>query len=149
MRALSILLILSLVTPAVGRPLYKAPKGTRIQVQDKTYQGYTLEEVKVLLKMDVDLEFYDQAFPKLKLEIDSYKQIMKAREEELKSKDNQITLLQQDRVRLSAKWTEENRLRHECEEKPSFGSWLSWGAAGAATLVALVLGVVLVVKYKN
>jgi hypothetical protein len=143
-----ILVALLASSPALGqaRPLYKLPAGVRLQTPQGTFQGYSLEEMKTLLKMDVDLESFETQLPKIKSALESAEKAIQAQEIMLKSKDAQIDLLKQDQTRLTEKWSQENKLRHECENKPKFGSWIAWGTAAVLGATALALGITLVVK---
>jgi len=100
----------------------------------------------VLLKMDVDLEAYDKEIPHYKQQLVDFQKLVEAKDEIIKSKDAIIAIQKQDRERLMVKWIEDNRLRHLCENKPAFGSWLAWGTAGVATAVATVLAVIVAVR---
>ena len=141
------ILIVFLPASSLARPLYRLPVGTRIQTPKEELQGYTLEEMKMLLKMDVDLEFYETVqLPKIKEQLEATKKIIEAKDVIIGSKDGQLKTANQDRERLTNKWSEENKLRHECENKPKFGSWVAWGLAALLGGTALALGIVLVVK---
>jgi len=144
---LSILLMAVLASsPALARPLYRLPAGTRLQVDQGTFQGYTLEEMKVLLKMDVDLEFYEKEIPRYKQSLEDFKKIVEAKDSILKSKDVQIDILKKEQTRITDKWSQENKLRLECENAPKFGSWVSWTIAAVMTATAIALGVTLAVR---
>jgi hypothetical protein len=131
--------------PVVEKEL-KFPKGKRLKTSQGTFQGYTLEEMKVLLKIDAEYRLcFGQTPIYIKL-INDYKELNENKAKQLKLLKNQIQILNQDRDRITKKWTEENRLRHECENKPNFGSWLSWGIAAATTATAAVLAGILVAR---
>jgi hypothetical protein len=121
--------------------LYRLPKGKRVQAQGETYQGYTLEEMKQLLLIDSDLRALEEEVPKLKdIERDKQK-IIESKDKIILSKDIQIDLLSKDRDRITDKWKADNKLKHECEQKPKFGSWIAWGTAGILAAVALGFGI--------
>lgn len=143
-----ILLIFLLHIPiCYARSLYKLPTGKRVQVSGVTYQGYTFEEMKILLKIDIDLEFYETVqLPKTKQQLDELKKIIEAKDTIIKSKEIQLDLANKDRIRLTDKWSEENKLRHECENKPRFGSWVAWIITAATSTAAITLGIVLIVR---
>jgi len=142
--AIGLASLLVAVTASARAP-YRLPPGTRLQLPEGTYQGYTLEEMKVLLKMDVDLEAYEKEIPKYKQSLEDYAKVLEAKEAIIKSKDKQVNLLKEDMARLTTKWSEENKLRHECENKPKFGSWIAWTIAAVATVTAIALGVTIAV----
>jgi hypothetical protein len=143
---IAVLLVSLLACPVLARSPYRLPAGTRLQTTQGTFQGYSLEEMKVLLKMDVDLEFYGTEFPKYKQLLEDYRKLIEARDNILKSKDIQIGLLTKDQTRLTEKWSQENKLRHECENKPRFGSWVAWTIVAVTSTIAVTLGIVLIVR---
>jgi len=150
MRYLIAVLISMLVVPPTlslaHPPLFRLPEGKRVEVSGETLQGYTLEEMKVLLKMDADLESFSEQLPKIKSALDAAEKALKAKDTMLESKDKAISLLTQDRNRITEKWTQENKLRHECENKPKFGSWIAWGLTAVLGATTVALGITLVVK---
>ena len=99
----------------------------------------------MLLKMDVDLEAYEKEIPKYKKSLEDYKRLVEAKDNILKSKDVQIDILKKDQDRLTQKWSQENKLRLECENAPKFGSWVAWTIAAVATATAIALGVTITV----
>lgn len=141
----SIVAISLLVCPFATAKPYKLPAGTRLQTPQGTFQGYSLEEMKILLKMDVDLESCDFQFPELRNLLSATEQLVKANEAIIKSKDVQIDILKKEQSRLTEKWSQENKLRHECENKPRFGSWVAWAIAAVSASTAIALGVTLAV----
>jgi hypothetical protein len=130
----------------LARETYRLPEGMRLTVQQGTFQAYSLEEFKLLLKMDVDLESFTKQIPKyIKLQENLTKLNVNINKQ-LELAQNTIKVLYGERDRLTKKWTEENRLRHLAENKPSIMTWLGWGSAAAMGIVATVLAVILVVK---
>jgi hypothetical protein len=144
--ALLVAVLASQPLVAGARDRYRLPAGQRLTTAQGTFQSFTLEDFKVLLKMDVDLESFSLQIPKyLKVQEDLTKLSVNLGKQ-LKLKDKTITVLQGERARLTKKWTEENRLRHLAENKVSWTSWFAWGAAGVMTVVAAVLAGILFVK---
>ena len=140
----AILVSQPLITGAKER--YRLPAGQRLTTPQGTFQGFTLEDFKVLLKMDMDLESFSQQIPKyIKLKEDLTKLSINLTNQ-VNSKDKVIYILQAERARLTDKWTEENRLRHLAENKVSWTTWFAWGAAAVMTVVTAVLAGVLVAK---
>jgi hypothetical protein len=149
MRYVSALLVaLVLAQPALvlARDRYRLPEGKRLKIEQRTYQGYTLEEMKVLLKMDVDLEMYSKEIPKFREIIADKTELASELRKIIDAKDEQIRIVSTDKDRLFTKWAEENRKRHLAENKPNWGSWLGWTAAAAMTIVSVTLAVTLIVK---
>jgi hypothetical protein len=133
---------------ALARDRYRLPVGKRLTTPQGTFQGYSLEEMKVLLKMDVDLESYNLQIPKFAKVLKNSGELISNLRKQLESKDKSLKILQDERVRLTKKWTEENKLRHIAENKPSLWTWIAWSSAGAMAVVATVLAIVLVVEKK-
>lgn len=139
-------LIASQPVLVAARDTYRLPAGTRLTTAQGTFQSYTLAEFKLLLKMDVDLEGFSQQIPKyIKLQ-ENLTKLNVNLGNQLILKDKTIKVLYGERDRLTTKWTEENRLRHLAENKPSVMTWLGWGSAAAMGIVATVLAIVLAVR---
>ena len=131
---------------AGARERYRLPAGQRLTTPQGTFQGFTLEDFKVLLKMDVDLESFSQQIPKyIKLQ-ENLTKLNANLNKQLEVVNLNVKILQDERVRLTKKWIEENKLRHLAENKPSIMTWLGWGAAAVMGIVATVLAVILTVK---
>lgn len=132
--------------PASQPVLLKLPKGERLKTPQGTRQGYSLEEMKVLLHIYVDYRSWGLQVPKLKFQIDRYGKITLNQSKQLKLQAEQIKILHDERKLLTDKWSKENEKRHLCENKPAFGSWIAWGTAGVMAVVAAVLAGILIVK---
>lgn len=127
-------------------PLLELPEGKRLKTPQGTFQGYNLQEFKIILRIEADYKSWGIQLPE-------YRKINKYLQQEVKNRDEQIMLMQtqmgvmsEDRERLFKKWKEENLKRHLAENKPEFGSWIAWGAAGVMTAVAAVLAGVLIAR---
>jgi hypothetical protein len=131
---------------SVSEKLLKFPAGKRLKTSQGTFQGYSLEEMKVLLKIDAEYRLCFEQTPIYDKLVNDYKELNENKAKQLILLKSQIQILNQDRDRITKKWTEENRLRHECENKPSFWSWVSWGVAAAATATAAILAGILVAR---
>ncbi len=148
MAGLLVALLASQPLIAGARTRYRLPGGVRLTTPQGTFQGFTLEDFKVLLKMDVDLESYSQQIPKyIKLQ-ENLTKLNVNFNKQLETSTLTVSILQAERGRMLKKWTEENRLRHLAENKVPWTTWLAWGSAAVATLVATVLAVILLVKEK-
>lgn len=109
-------------------------------------QCYDLEGFKTILKLDVShgaLIKMNELF------------VQKEQEHELaEAKLNEALdveratnqTLKNENRRLFDLWTEENRKRHQAENRPQMVPWLAWSVAGAALVAAGVLGIVVVAK---
>ena len=53
----------------------------------------------------------------------------------------QVGTLQAERDRLFNLWKDENRRRHEAENRPAVGSWIAWSVAAVAAALALGFGI--------
>lgn len=120
--------------------------GVRTQVSGEELQCYDLEGFKGLLKLDAELEGMLRLHTLLDNKVQQLEFILSNQESMLKNKSVSVVLLQNENERISNLWKQENKLRHEAENKPQAGAWLGWGLASMATFVAVVLGVTLAVK---
>ena len=146
MKVIALIISLFFVTPLkaeVQTSSSRLPIGTRINTGDEIYQGYTLEEMKILLKMETDLRTYEDERPKLLKLVTQNAIIIGSLQEQLSSRGHEINLLEHERQRLTKKWTITNKKLHECENKPPYGSWIAWGIAATSVITATVFGVVL------
>lgn len=132
--------------PAWANPPKELPKGSYVSVGEKKLRAYTLEEFKIVLHIYADYKAWHVQVPKLKDQVLKLTELSQNRERQLKLADANIKILEGERKLLTEKWEKENKLRHECENKPAFGSWIAWSTAGAMGLVATVLAVVLIVR---
>jgi hypothetical protein len=123
---------------------YHLPEGTRCEVGGETFQCFSLEEYRQLLEMDVDLQFYDEAYPIAQQTIVNLGNLADELRLALRSADSQVATLTVENNRLLYKWTKENRLRLEAENRPMLGSWVAWGLAATEAVVITILSLVLV-----
>lgn len=135
--------------PASQPVLRELPKGERLKTPQGERQGYSLEEMKVLLHIYADYRSWGLQVPQLKLQVDRYGKITLNQSNQLKLQEEQIKILHGERRLLTDKWSKENEKRHLCENKPAFGSWIAWGTAGVMAVVAAVLAGILIVKGKD
>lgn len=138
------------VSPPASQPvLLELPKGERFKTPQGERQGYSLEEMKVILHIHADYRSWGQQIPKLKLQVESYSSLTENQSKQLTLQAEQIKVLQGERTLLTEKWSKENEARHLCENKPAFGSWVAWSIAGVMTVVAAVLTGVLIYKARE
>ena len=142
----SLLILILTLGPAWATPPTSLPVGSYVSVGDKKLRAYTLEEFKIVLHIYADYKSWHGQVPKLTEQVTKLVQLAENQNRRLKLRSDEVKILQDERELLTKKWAEENKLRHLCENKPAFGSWISWGAAGTASLVAAVLAIVLVAK---
>lgn len=118
------------------------PKGRLIQ----NHKAYTLEEMKTILHIYVDYKKWFDIVPEQKRQLKLFEDLTVNQAQQLKLRGQEVKTLREERKLLTKKWTEENRLRHLAENKPSFGSWIAWGTAAAMAALAAVLGGILIAK---
>jgi hypothetical protein len=156
--ALVLLLGTSLVAaPALGQPnpdnpledegheydqITHIPLGRRCVVDGEIFQCYNLEEFRQLLGFDVDFHYLQLEVLELRDLNLSLTEVIRLQGESIELQAQSIDLLQAERSRLVQKWTDENRLRLEAENRPMIGSWVAWGLVAAEA--AVILGMVLV-----
>lgn len=132
--------------PAWAEPLRTLPAGSYVKANGKELRAYTLEEFKIVLHIYADYKVWYGQIPKLQDQVSKLEELVQNHKQQLELVDKNVKVLEGERDRLTKKWAEENKLRHECENKPAFGSWFAWGSAGALGLVATVLAVILIAK---
>jgi hypothetical protein len=124
--------------PAASQPvLLPLPPGKPVQSGSELLRGYSLEEFKIVLRIHADYRAWGIQVPVLKEEVKHYEGLVENLYKQLKLQEENTTLLKEDRARLYEKWQTDNRLRHECENKPAFGSWVAWTAAAVMTAVSI------------
>lgn len=122
------------------------PIGQRATIDSVTYHLFTLDEYKQLLIMNFNLKSFESELSFCQDSNSLNNKYISKLYGKLDSKDIVIETLTKERDRLTTKWVEENRLRHVAENKPKWGSLISWGIAGVTTVVAVVLAGVIVVR---
>jgi len=128
---------------------YRLPLGNRIVTEKGTFQGYTLEEMKILLKMDTDLKLGNEKDQEQIKLISNQGSVIISLQKQNELQVKMIDILQNERKLLTEKWSKENEAKHICESKPAYGSWISWTIAAATTTAAVILGSILIYKEKN
>lgn len=122
---------------------YRLPQGRRCTVDGQTFQCFALDEYVELLQMDVDLAFYDAAYPAAQEQILNLGNQAQQLQLALDSAESQIATLEQEVARQLERWTEENRLRLEAENRPDLGSWIAWGISAAEAVAILVMAIIM------
>lgn len=121
---------------------FRLPLGTRLTVAGETYQGFNLGEYRALLVMDEDLRELTTLQGINTARITSLATAATEYQLAVTGCETQVSILAAERVRLTALWTEENRLRNLAES--SSWSWLPWTLAGvflvSTVTLALVVG---------
>lgn len=96
-----------------------------------------------LLVLDEDLHLAEIQIPELQgIIVERDAQVLDLRSV-ISNLQYRLDLYREDRARIFAMWTEENRMRHELEERPDAGSWIAWAVAGVSLAAAVILGVTL------
>jgi hypothetical protein len=121
------------------------PKGERIDKGTPTErQCYSQPEFLELLKLDNEHTTCLEQRRLLEKQTAELKSATQNLLEAAKLQAQAAEDLKADRDRLFALWKDENRRRHEAEQKPHWGSWLGWGTAAVMTVATAVLtGVVI------
>ena len=149
MRSLIVLLLFLLVfTPALAQGQYvrfRLPDGHRCSVAAQTYQCFDLGEYTELLHMDEDLRYFTEVHEADLARIEALTHASDELRLSLDSTRANIETLEAERLRLTNMWEEENRLRHEAENRPDW-DWVPWTIAGGFAIATLVLGIVVGVQ---
>ena len=106
---------------------------------------FTLDGYKTLLSTQIDLLAALEREKSFQEQLDIDSGIIKLQEDKLGAKDLIIQDYKIDNKRLLDKWSEENRLRHIAENKPSY-SWLGFALAGGFAFTTAVLATVIVLN---
>lgn len=139
---MALLLTLAPASVAAQYVRYRLPDGRRCTVAAQTYQCFDLPEYQQLLHIDEDLRHYTELSEIAERRVTLLTQSTENLRLALDASQRNVTLLEAERVRLTALWEEENRLRHEAEERPEW-DWIPWTLAGGFAIATLVLGIIL------
>lgn len=116
------------------------PKGQRLDIgPGDTRQCYKFDEYRDLLKYQIDCQACNQTNDILNQKLITQSEIIDKQDKILKLKDDDLKIAQGEKDRLFKMWSEENLQRHQLENKPSFGGWLGWTAAGVFALSTIFL----------
>lgn len=137
---------LLLQSPTSSLPLLELPEGTRLKLNQGTFQGYTLEEFKTVLKIYTDYRSFGQQIPLYQQNVLDLTEAQGALKQKVSSLELDNEKLTAELERKHKMWLEENEKRHIAENKPQFGSWIAWGIAGVATVAVAVLTGVLITR---
>jgi hypothetical protein len=123
-------------TPSLAEPPKHLPKETREDVGKPTERAcYDFEGYKALLKLD-NAHTACLARDKLHTEKDAKQEKVAADlRAQMKLLVDSNATLNAENERLFKLWKEENKRRHQAENKPQWGSWAGWTVAGVATAV--------------
>lgn len=127
---------------ANAQPSERFPESTTIQIDGERHEAFDLGGFRALLKIDAELSIASRLVSNLQDQVQEYRLLDERLQLALSEREAQIDILQAERERLIERWTEENKLRLEAENKPSIGSWLGFtlaGGFGVATVVLLVI----------
>lgn len=128
---------------AHAQPSERFPDSTTIQVNGERHEAFNLGGFAELLRIDAELAYCEAVSANLKDSLHSQEEANIALMQAVEAADAQIETLQVERTRLVSRWEDENRRRLEAENRPSIGSWVGWGLAGAFGVATLVLSLVL------
>ena len=120
------------------------PESVQTDIQGVRHQCFDLGGYTTLLRLSVERDTAIQQVALLQSANDGFEQAITLLEETLSLQDHQIQALQEERVRLTEQWAQENKLRLEAENRPRIGSWVAWGFAAAGAIVAVTLILVMV-----
>lgn len=115
------------------------PLGKRVKIEGAELKCYTIPEYKKLMGLYVDLNTCTAKEVLLKQKIANLEKQAAIYNEIADLHLSSIKILTEENKRLFGLWKEENKKRHIAENKPQFGSWLSWGSAGVLAAASAVL----------
>lgn len=124
---------------------FRLPEGHRCTVAAETYQCFDLGEYTELLHIDEDLRHLTELHAADLARIEALSHAADELRLSLDLTRANVETLEAERTRLTHLWEEENRLRHEAENRPSL-DWIPWTLAGGFAIATLVLGIVIGVQ---
>ena len=131
----------------VSQPTFlQLPTGRLVDFKQDKLKAFTLDEFKIILHIYTDYRIWGAQIPKLQLQVDDLTRLSQSQTLQLGLRAEEVKVYQEERKLLTEKYLNENKLRHECENKPNFGSWIAWGTAAAMGVVAAVLAGILIAK---
>ena len=131
---------------AAAEPPKHLPKGERIDEGKPTEQQcYTFPEFQLLLKIDSALTACQTAKKLLEDKAEEHGAIILDLTKVISLQAASVGALQAENKRVFELWKDENKRRHEAENKPHWGSWAGWGTAGVMTAVTAILVTVILV----
>ena len=107
---------------------------------------YTSTQFVELIKVDRLATSLVEKARLLELKVASQADLLSDKDRLLLLQNTNNEILSRQKHRLLLDWKEENKKRHEAESHTPVGSWIAWGIAGAATVVAGTLSVLYVTK---
>lgn len=105
---------------------------------------YDLVGFKALLKLDADYAMCRELRRRLEDVVVHQRRALKRKDEAIQKKDAILESCQAESQRVFDLWKDENRKRHEAEQAPRWGTWLSWGVAAVMTASTATLVTVMV-----
>jgi hypothetical protein len=128
----------SMLSPEAG--LLPLPNGSQILAEDgESYRIFSLEEFKTILHIYTDYRSWGLQIPQLDQQVKLCTELTENQDKQISSLTDDHELLRKENQRLLVKWEKENKLRHEAENRPWYGSWVAWSVAAVATAAAAVL----------
>lgn len=134
-----VFLFLLLAPSAQAQPSDRFPESIQVTYQGETYRAFNLGNFKELLVMDAELSralsllsIQEQKIVNLE---ESYTYCIAA----IKVEQDTVETLTSYSEYLFKRWEEENKLRHEAENKPRLGTILGWSTSAVFGVLSLVL----------
>ncbi len=123
-------MILSISSEAVADPVIDEG------VRDGDRVCYSLAGFKQLLVLREEFKSCASERDLLEQKVNIQKEIILNLKQVDAAQKNSIEILSAGNARLFEAWRKENKLRHEAENVPAWGSFLPWTIAGVASIVA-------------
>lgn len=131
---------------ADAQPSHRFPDSFSVQYDGVTYRAFNLGAVQDLLKIDADLVTCTR-----QLEVSLAKSLRLQEQvtvylDVIKLEQDTSRLLQESNTALFAKWAEENKRRHEAENKPSLSAVFGWSSTALLGILTVVTTTLLVAR---
>ncbi len=141
-KILSILLVvLAFSRSALAEPAL--PPGKWHDIDGKSYMCYDLTGFKQLVLLAMERNKLVVDVNTLTKQMSLLRDITGLQEKVIAVRDQQVALIKGENERMFKLWQEENKKRHDAEERPDWSAILGWGTAGVfAVSTAVLVGVV-------
>ena len=139
MRAATLITVLFFSLQAAAGPFSYSFKVLPKGEQCGESRCFSLDQFKLLIQYDSELNTL-RAQAELKIEVvDSYKEMIKNLSAQVKLSLDSMTILQSEVRRISDKWVMTDKQLQECEASAPLWPWIIAGLGGVALVVAAVL----------
>lgn len=135
------LLLIMQPTLLYAQPSSRFPQSVTILQEGTRYEGFALEGFVELLRIDAELQSASAELVLREATIDSLTVQLSSYTLSLQLTEHNLSLMTEDRDRLSSLWEEQNQRLNELENKPKLMGVVGWITA---SILAVVLGATII-----